>query len=869
MDKPNVVLFSSPNLLAVYLTDFLIRKNCVINIASDNKHSWVSSSSAAVHLSENPNLFFVPLKGASSIQTQYSILLGNLPLVLGGKKSAKQNFDNKLFEKELDAGVELVKKQNSKLLIVLPLLTVGSSKERALVEKKTVGLGNTKIVYVGDLYGVGMDFGDGRLVSEILKNIAFQETLEVGTQLEEVYPISVEVAAKEILRSLFSYWYVSDTQAIARQTTVSGFLNEVRTNGFEVSFKTGKGLKDARTLNTSSFITLREEESETLEKTLQWIIKYKITKPQPVQIQKKNYTVPKVAFKVKRPKKVGIIIALILVLVASPFISLLIAGAGMGYAYKSALSGNLARAKTVLELSSPFAKYGAAFLSFGKTLNKSVELGKRGVSVASLSLELMDGVLARDNNSFDVNSLSNKLSLELDALYKETSFFESEIGESKLVREVRQNTYMFKQLVDRLPALISGDGAKTYLVLFQNNMELRPTGGFIGSFALVTFERGRLIDTSVYDVYSSDGQLKGYVAPPKAIKDYLGEANWYLRDSNWDPDFPTSARRAEWFLDKEIDRTVDGVVALDLEVAKRLVGEFGTITLADYGVDIDEKNLYEKVQHSVEAEFFPGSQKKASFLTALTRELIQKIINEKGSRYASFAQIILESLKERHLQVYLHDSEAQRAVGEWSGEVNTPLCPPREANCASLWFGQVEANVGVNKANYYINRSFLLNVELSPGLITYSLETTLKNASESALNLKNNYKAYMRIFAKKGSSFNDVVVKSQDDTVTSEPEVEELENRLEAGALVEVPAGESKTVIFSWTEVSSLNLGEAGRVLFNWRKQAGTGNDPITVNFMGAEGLQLFGNPAFDLTEGGQFSYNSHLLEDFSAQINW
>jgi hypothetical protein len=299
------------------------------------------------------------------------------------------------------------------------------------------------------------------------------------------------------------------------------------------------------------------------------------------------------------------------------------------------------------------------------------------------------------------------------------------------------------------------------------------------------------------------------------------------------------------------------------------VGEFGTITLADYGVEIDEKNLYEKVQHDVEAEFFPGSQKKVSFLTALTRELIQKIITEKGRRYTSFAQIILESLKERHLQLYLHDSVASRALEQWSGTIKTPLCPPRETNCASLWLGQVEANVGVNKANYFVTRSSLLNVELSNNLITYSLETTLKNNSEALLSVKDKYKGYLRVFAKKDSRFDDVVIKGPNDTLTTEPELEELEDRIEAGTLVEVPPGESRTVIFNWSEDTSLNLAQPGGVLFNWRKQAGVGGDPISINFKGPEGLQLYGNPVFDLTNGGIFSYNSHLLEDFSTQINW
>lgn len=95
-------------------------------------------------------------------------------------------------------------------------------------------------------------------------------------------------------------------------------------------------------------------------------------------------------------------------------------------------------------------------------------------------------------------------------------------------------------------------------------MELRSTGGFIGSFAVLSFENGKLYDMPIYDVYDADGQLKGHVEPPKPIKNILGEANWYLRDSNFDPDFPTSARRAEWFMKKTLNLDLDGTIAVNV-----------------------------------------------------------------------------------------------------------------------------------------------------------------------------------------------------------------------------------------------------------------------------------------------------------------
>ena len=67
-------------------------------------------------------------------------------------------------------------------------------------------------------------------------------------------------------------------------------------------------------------------------------------------------------------------------------------------------------------------------------------------------------------------------------------------------------------------------------------------------------------------MYALDGQLKGHVDPPAPMRDLLGQEHWYLRDSNWDPDFKESAARAAWFYEKEGGVPVDGVIAINVPV---------------------------------------------------------------------------------------------------------------------------------------------------------------------------------------------------------------------------------------------------------------------------------------------------------------
>ena len=115
---------------------------------------------------------------------------------------------------------------------------------------------------------------------------------------------------------------------------------------------------------------------------------------------------------------------------------------------------------------------------------------------------------------------------------------------------------------DVLPVLFGFDNKKTYLVLFQNNMELRPGGGFIGSYGILNLDKGKVESFNLHDVYDADGQLKGHIEPPFAIRRYIPLVHLYLRDSNFDVDFSNSASASAYMLNQEKGQIVDGVIFL-------------------------------------------------------------------------------------------------------------------------------------------------------------------------------------------------------------------------------------------------------------------------------------------------------------------
>ena len=100
-------------------------------------------------------------------------------------------------------------------------------------------------------------------------------------------------------------------------------------------------------------------------------------------------------------------------------------------------------------------------------------------------------------------------------------------------------------LSERLPAMLGWDGPRRYLVLTQNPAELRPTGGYTGSYGIIAFDRGKITERTFQDVFLLDLPWDyPFVKPPTELANYLlgPKQPWQLADANWSPDFPTSAQ---------------------------------------------------------------------------------------------------------------------------------------------------------------------------------------------------------------------------------------------------------------------------------------------------------------------------------------
>ncbi len=297
-------------------------------------------------------------------------------------------------------------------------------------------------------------------------------------------------------------------------------------------------------------------------------------------------------------------------------------------------------------------------------------------------------------------------------------------------------------LVTASPELLSSlaAGTQTWLILLENNDELRATGGFMGSYALVTLENGALTNLVIEDIYDADGQFEGFVPAPPGAYEYLSGGNGLrLPDSNWSPDFPTSAEQVLQFFALGKRTALSGVIALNQEIIRDLLTIVGPLQLPDYPEALTASTL-DAVLRTNRDPFFPGSIQKKHLLTQAFTQLKLKLGSLSLQQLQDSARVVTNRLATKDIQVYALEPSLEALFDSLhiTGRVTTkpgvynqstieettqaPALPPPALPPATepdFYFFPVESNVGINKANAGITRSY--EVILAPATTTLSV----------------------------------------------------------------------------------------------------------------------------------------------------
>lgn len=299
---------------------------------------------------------------------------------------------------------------------------------------------------------------------------------------------------------------------------------------------------------------------------------------------------------------------------------------------------------------------------------------------------------------------------------------------------------------DALSTLLGAEGKRTYMVVFQNNTELRPTGGFMGSFAEISFEQGAITDMRIPGggTYDIQGQLHEFVAAPGPLQ--LLRARWEFQDANWFPDFPTSARKMLWFYENAGGPSVDGVLTVNASVLQDMLVALGPITLPS-GQEFNAENVLFEVQKEAEITHDDGSAPKA-IIGELTQEIFKKLETAEAQTLLRVASVFVDSLSNRDMQVYFSENDLQNTMQDlgWTGEMR---------KTADDYLMVVHTNVGGGKTDTVITRDVAVDTFIAEdGTIENTVTLTqTHNGMTSALFTGLNNVDYVRLYVPEGSTF--------------------------------------------------------------------------------------------------------------------
>lgn len=469
--------------------------------------------------------------------------------------------------------------------------------------------------------------------------------------------------------------------------------------------------------------------------------------------------------------------------------------------------------KKISEYESLSSEYQSMILNsvqvvLGKDLlNDSVD-GQNQAKKAQSLQEVSSKLLARLNDL-------KKAKTKEDDQQKVTSFID-------LINGKKNSLMIYQQLSPVLDELLGKEKKKTYALVFQNNQELRPTGGFLQAVAVITVDKGMIVDSQVYSSYELDQKLGGAVVPPDEIMKLLGENKWYLRDSNWDPDFSVSGKQIAWFLEQQLNKNIDGVVGINLYVLQNFLREIGPLDLAEFNEVITDKNLFERSEFHSEIKLVDSSAVE-DYQAKLLKYLIRDVVSKGQDSPQKLLNALKVSLQEKQMTLYFDDENLSSAIAGlgWSGELVIPQCPTQLSTLPCHVDALVvnESNIGINKANYHTTRQDSHNIEIANNQIKHQRTITLNNEAFSNAWPKGEYRSYFRFYLPEHAQSVSLTVDGQK-IAEKDVLIAKQGNNLVLGLLVSTPIKTKKNIELSYSV--PLEFSSPYSYVFFSQKQPGT-----------------------------------------------
>lgn len=398
------------------------------------------------------------------------------------------------------------------------------------------------------------------------------------------------------------------------------------------------------------------------------------------------------------------------------------------------------QADLLLDTASRAAQVGSEFSFFAEQVNQLQITPAGFVTTGDFKFsELtsrMETSLMKIGRGFE---LINENLKNIDPNVLPAGYRENFVEKTNSLQELMKNFQNLKNLFKIFR--LTFDGQSQILVLLENNNELRPTGGFIGSFASLNIDNGSIKSLKVDSIYALDGQLQENIVPPEPI--FNVNNRWYLRDANWFVDFPSSAKKLSTFYEKEGGETPDIVIAITPNLIIDLLRLTGPVEMPKYGVTLNPDNFVELTQVVSSDYATMPENKPKQILADLVPILFDRLAKLSDVQKPEFFAALQKNLNEKHILLYSRNPQLQNLYETfgWSGKV---LDTDRD------YLAVVNANLGATKSDLAVEQKIKLETEISSdGTIINRLTISRHNSLPELDQTFNN--SFIRVLVPEGS----------------------------------------------------------------------------------------------------------------------
>lgn len=246
------------------------------------------------------------------------------------------------------------------------------------------------------------------------------------------------------------------------------------------------------------------------------------------------------------------------------------------------------------------------------------------------------------------------------------------------------------------PQLLGSQGKRRFLLIFQNNAEIRSTGGLTGAFVILTANNGRF----TIDKPGSNRDLLGGIDKPvlpltfDETLVYPSDMGIDIRDTNFTPDFPRTAALDRAIVKKKLGLDVDGVLSMDPVGLSYLLRGTGPVTLAD-GSTLTPDNAVRSLINEVYFKIRDPLEQDAYFASA-TQKIFEKVASGAGDPTETL-KALAQGVNERRLMFWSATPDEQSRL---AGSAIASELPGDEK---APQFGVYLNDATLSKMQYYLD----------------------------------------------------------------------------------------------------------------------------------------------------------------------